>query len=148
MSKELASQVVVVTGGGRGIGAAIAQRLASMSATTVICGRNVERLNKTAKEIIARGGRCEALVCDLADWKSVEAFAKKVLESLGRLDILVNNAGIGGFVDPLHKLPPEDWDAIMNTNLRGVYYRVRAFTPAMIERKAGHILNISSIASK
>ena len=148
MSKELAGQVAVVTGGGRGIGSAIAERLARMGATIVICGRNSEQLNKTAKQISGQGGHCEAMVCDVGDLKSVEAFAKKVLHSLGRIDILVNNAGIGGFGGPLHKLPPEDWDAIFNTNLRGVYYCIRAFAPAMIERKAGHIVNISSIASK
>src|SRR3954463_13835025 len=135
MSKEIEGQVAVVTGGGRGIGAAIAQRLASMGATTVICGRNVEQLNKTAKEITTHGGRCEAMACDVGDVKSVEAFAKKVLQSLGRIDLLVNNAGIGGFGGPRHKLSPEDWDAIMNPNLRGVYSCVRAFAQAMIERK-------------
>src|SRR3954463_2300639 len=148
MSNELAGQVAVVTGGGRGIGAAIAQRLASMGATTVICGRTSEQLNKTAKEITTQGGRCEAMVCDVGDLSSVETFAKKVLQSLGRIDILVNNAGIGGFGGPLHQLPPDQWDAIMNTNLRGVYYCIRAFAPALIERKSGHIVNISSIASK
>ncbi len=148
MSQELAGQVAVVTGGGRGIGAAIAQRLASMGATTVICGRNQDQVNKTAKEISAKGGRCEAMSCDVGDLSSVEGFARKVLASFGQIDILVNNAGVGGFGGPLHKLPPDQWDAILNTNLRGVYYCIRAFAPAMIERKAGHIVNVSSIASK
>jgi 3-oxoacyl-[acyl-carrier protein] reductase len=148
MSKELTGQVAVVTGGGRGIGAAIAGRLASMGATTVICGRNQDQVTNTATEISAQGGRCQAMTCDVADLSSVEAFARKVLDSYGHIDILVNNAGVGGFGGPLHKLPPEDWDAIMNTNLRGVYYCIRAFAPALIERKSGHIVNISSIASK
>src|SRR4051812_10276760 len=148
MSKELTGQVTVVTGGGRGIGAAIAGRLASMGATTVICGRNQDQVTNTANEISAQGGRCQAMTCDVADLSSVEAFARKVLDSYGHIDILVNNAGVGGFGGPLHKLPPEDWDAIMNTNLRGVYYCIRAFAPALIERKWGHIVNISSIASK
>jgi len=148
MSSELAGQVAVVTGGGRGIGAAIAQRLASMGATTVIAGRHVEQLRKTAEAISAHGGKCEALACDVSDLKSVEAFAEQVLNTFKHVDILVNNAGIGGFSAPLHKLPPEQWDAILNTNLRGVYYCMRAFSPAMIERREGHIINISSIASK
>jgi 3-oxoacyl-[acyl-carrier protein] reductase len=148
MSKELTGQVALVTGGGRGIGAAIAQRLAAMGATTVISGRRVEQLRKTAKQISAEGGNCEPLVCDVTDLSSVEAFAKSVLTSFKAVDILVNNAGIGGFGGPLHKLPPDQWDAILNTNLRGVYYCMRAFAPAMIERKRGHIVNISSIASK
>jgi 3-oxoacyl-[acyl-carrier protein] reductase len=148
MSNELAGQVAVVTGGGRGIGAAIAQRLAAMGATTVIAGRHLDPLRKTADAISAHGGRCEPLACDVSDLGSVEAFAARVLETFNAVDILVNNAGIGGFGGPLHKLPPQQWDAILNTNLRGVYYCARAFAPAMIERKAGHIINISSIASK
>jgi NAD(P)-dependent dehydrogenase (short-subunit alcohol dehydrogenase family) len=148
MSNELGGQVAVVTGGGRGIGAAIAQRLASMGATTVISGRDVNRLRETAEGISAEGGRCEPLACDVSDLNSVEAFAKRVLQKLNKIDILVNNAGVGGFGGPLHKLPPDEWDAILNTNLRGVYYCTRAFAPAMIERKSGHIVNISSIASK
>jgi 3-oxoacyl-[acyl-carrier protein] reductase len=148
MSSELAGQVAVVTGGGRGIGAAIAQRLASMGATTVISGRHLDQLRKTAEAISAHGGKCEALACDVSDLKSVEGFAEQVLNTFKHVDILVNNAGIGGFGGPLHKLPPEQWDAILNTNLRGVYYCMRAFSPAMIGRKAGHIVNISSIASK
>src|SRR5947199_945092 len=88
------------------------------------------------------------MVCDVTDFKAVESFAAAVVKKLNRVDILVNNAGIGGFGGPLHKLPPTDWDAILNTNLRGVFYCTRAFAPSMIERKDGHIVNISSIASK
>lgn len=148
MSSELAGQVAVVTGGGRGIGAAIAQRLATMGASTVIAGRHLDQLRKTAQAISAHGGKCEALACDVSDLKAVEAFSRQVLNTFKHVDILVNNAGIGGFGGPLHKLPPEQWDAILNTNLRGVYYCTRAFAPAMIERREGHIINISSIASK
>jgi len=148
MSSELKGQAAVVTGGGRGIGAAIARRLASMGATTVISGRHLDQLRNTAQAIAAQGGRCEPLVCDVSDLKSVEGFAKQVLQDFKQVDILVNNAGIGGFGGPLHKLPPDQWDAILNTNLRGVFYCMRAFAPAMIDRQAGHIINVSSIASK
>ena len=148
MSSELKGQVAVVTGGGSGIGAAIARRLASMGATTVISGRHLDQLRNTAQAIAAQGGRCEPLMCDVSDLKSVEGFAKQVLQDFKQVDILVNNAGIGGFGGPLHKLPPDQWDAILNTNLRGVFYCMRAFAPAMIDRQAGHIINVSSIASK
>ena len=148
MSNELAGQVVVVTGGGRGIGASIAQRLALMGAATVITGRNMSQLLQTAEAINARGGKCEPQECDVTDLASVDGLAKRVLQSAKSVDILVNNAGIGGFSGPLHRLAPVQWDAILNTNLRGVYYCMRAFAPAMIERKSGHIINISSIASK
>src|SRR5204863_3841480 len=78
---------------------------------------------------------------------SVEQAAKRVRQTFGRLDILVNNAGIGGGASPLHKLPPEQWDAIFNTNLRGVFYCIRAFTPLLLEH-GGHIVNIGSLAGK
>ena len=148
MSSELAGQVTVVTGGGRGIGAAVAERLALMGATTVIAGRNISQLRQTAEAISSRGGKCEPLECDVTELASVEGFTNRVLQSAKKVDILVNNAGIGGFGGPLHQLPPDQWDAILNTNLRGVYYCMRAFAPTMIARKSGHIINISSIASR
>jgi len=148
MQHELAGKVAVITGGGRGIGAAVATGLAGMGATTVICGRKREQLESTRVSIASKGGKCELVTCDVTDLKSVEALASTVLSRFRQVDILVNNAGIGGFGGPLHKLSPADWDAILNTNLRGVFYCMRAFAPAMIERKSGHIVNISSIASK
>jgi 3-oxoacyl-[acyl-carrier protein] reductase len=146
--KILAGQVAVITGAGRGIGAAIAKALASLGATTVLCGRTAAHIESTAKAIVAGGGHAEAIPCDVTNLASVEAVAKRVEDSFKRLDILVNNAGIGGFKDPLHQLPPEAWDRILNTNLRGVYYAIRAFAPAMIRARSGHIINISSLAGK
>jgi NAD(P)-dependent dehydrogenase (short-subunit alcohol dehydrogenase family) len=146
--KPLRGQVAVVTGAGRGIGAAIAQKLAALGATAVLCGRNRESLEEAAKSIAKAGGQCDVVPCDVTSLQSVEAAAKKVEASFGRLDVLVNNAGIGGFGGPLHQLPPDQWDEILNTNLRGVYYAVRAFAPMMIRAGSGHIINISSLAGK
>jgi NAD(P)-dependent dehydrogenase (short-subunit alcohol dehydrogenase family) len=137
-----------VTGGTRGIGAAIARKLASMAATVVICGRNQSQLQQTAAGISSHGGRCEALVCDVTDLASVEHFAHSVLSKFGRIDILVNNAGIASFSGPLHALSPDEWDRVINTNLRACYYTIRAFAPKMIEQRSGDIINISSIAGK
>ncbi len=137
-----------MTGGGRGIGAAIAERLAELGATTVIAGRHQARLEASAKAIVRPGGKVEAVGCDVADLRSVEELAGQVEKRHGRVDVLVNNAGIGGFGGPLHQLAPENWDAVLNTNLRGVYYCIRAFAPLMIRAKSGHIINISSIAGK
>jgi 3-oxoacyl-[acyl-carrier protein] reductase len=146
--QDLATKTALVTGGGRGIGAAIAHRLAGLGATIVICGRRTDLLQKTAQDIRSDGGQCEPQVCDVTDWKSVAALAARVEKTLGRLDILVNNAGIGGFGGPLHAMPVENWDAVLNTNLRGVFYTIRAFAPLMIASGGGHIINISSIAGK
>jgi 3-oxoacyl-[acyl-carrier protein] reductase len=132
MKHDLSGKVALVTGAGRGIGAAIALKLAGLGAATIVCGRTLARLQHTAGQIRAAGGRGEALACDVADWKSVQALAERVQTSFGRLDILVNNAGIGGYGGPLKDMPLEKWDEIFNTNLRGVFYMVRAFAPMLI----------------
>lgn len=144
----LQGQVALVTGAGRGIGAAIAKQLASLGAAVVLCARKRSSLEATAKAIHESGARAEALPCDVMDLRSVEAVADQVRQRFQRLDILVNNAGIGGFGGPLHELPPQSWDDILNTNLRGVYYCIRAFAPVMIKARSGHIINISSLAGK
>ncbi len=144
----LKAQVAVVTGAGRGIGAAIARELSNLGVLTVLCGRTRSALESTAQAIVKSGGRAEVIPCDVSDLPSVEKAARQIESAFGRLDILVNNAGIGGFGGPLHRLPPEEWDHILNTNLRGVYYMTRAFAPMMIAARSGHIINISSLAGK
>jgi NAD(P)-dependent dehydrogenase (short-subunit alcohol dehydrogenase family) len=144
----LNGQVAVITGAGRGIGAAIALKLSKLGATVVLCGRTLSALESTAQAIARDGEKSEVVPCDVASLQSVEAAAASVEAAFGRVDILVNNAGIGGFGGPLHQLPPDSWDQILNTNLRGVYYVVRAFAPMMIRARSGHIINISSLAGK
>jgi len=148
MEKQLTGQVAVVTGAGRGIGAAIARKLAGLGAVAVLCGRTPRSLNETANAIAAAGDRAEVAECDVTTLASVEAAARRIHGQHLRVDILVNNAGIGGFGKPLHELEPADWDRVLDTNLRGVFYTIRAFAPAMIQARAGHIINISSIAGK
>jgi 3-oxoacyl-[acyl-carrier protein] reductase len=118
------------------------------SATVVLCGRTRKYLDSNAAEIAEAGGQAEVVECDVSALTSVEALAKKIEERFGRLDILVNNAGVGSFGGPLHQLAPDEWDTMLNTNLRGAYYTIRALAPFMIRAKAGHIVNISSLASK
>jgi 3-oxoacyl-[acyl-carrier protein] reductase len=144
----LASQVAVVSGASRGMGAAIARRLATMGATIVATARNPEALSKTAQSIRENGGHCEAVPCDVTNLAQVEALGRAVDKKFGRIDILVNNAGIGNFKQKLHELPPDEWDRILNTNLRGPYYLIRTFAPLMIQAHFGHIINISSLAGK
>lgn len=147
-SNHLDGQVALITGAGRGIGAAIAQTLANLGVQTVLCGRTKQSLDLQAQTITRTGRKAEALICDVSNLGSVEAAANTVQSSYNRLDILVNNAGIGGFGGPLHQLAPEEWDRILDTNLRGVYYMTRAFAPMMIRARSGHIINISSLAGK
>ncbi|HZC24513.1 MAG TPA: SDR family NAD(P)-dependent oxidoreductase [Candidatus Binatia bacterium] len=144
----LSGQVAVVTGAGRGIGAAIARQLAGLGATAVLCGRTKSTLDETARTIVNAGGKTEVIPCDVTVLHQLEYAAARVDSTFGRVDILVNNAGVGGFSDTLHTLPPEEWDRILNTNLRGVYYAIRAFAPLMIREYGGHIINISSLAGK
>jgi 3-oxoacyl-[acyl-carrier protein] reductase len=146
--QPLAGQTAVITGAGRGIGAAIARKLSSLGATAVLCGRSRDALESSAHAITQAGGKAEVVPCDVTTLESVEAAAKRVDTSFGRVDILVNNAGVGGFGGPLHQLPPDAWEQILNTNLRGVYYTTRAFAPMMIRARSGHIINISSLAGK
>lgn len=144
----LAEQVAVVTGAGRGIGAAIARKLAQLGAAVVLTGRNSTQLEQTARKITDEGNRAGVMQCDVTSFASLEALGRRVDQEHGRLDILVNNAGVGNFSAPLHELPAEEWDRILNTNLRGVFYAVRVLAPLMIRRHGGHIINISSLAGK
>ena len=147
-SQALTGQIAVITGAGRGIGAAIAIKLADMGARSIICGRTRAALERTAAAIQRDGDQSTVIECDLTDLGSVEALAEHVGREFGRVDILVNNAGIRGQQGPLQELPPDGWDNIVNTNLRGVYYMIRAFAPLMIRAHTGHIINISSLAGK
>ena len=144
----LDQQVAVVTGGGHGIGAAIARKLAELGAQVVIAGRNRQKLDETAAQICRLGQKCEPVACDVTSLSEFENLARHVERSWHRVDVLVNNAGVGAPSGPLHLLAPEEWERVMNTNLRAVYYSIRAFAPMMIAAKSGHIVNISSLASK
>ena len=147
-TKALNGAIAVVTGGGRGIGASVAKRLADLGAAVAVCGRSQAPLDRTAKAITSQGGQALAVVCDVTSYASVESAAARISKELGRANILVNNAGIGAFSQPLHQMDSKEWDAVLNTNLRGVFYCIKAFAPGMIESGGGHIINISSLAGK
>jgi 3-oxoacyl-[acyl-carrier protein] reductase len=142
------STVAIVTGGSRGIGFAIASALAELGTTVVITGRDAKRLDTSAGQLRSLGLKCEGVVCDVANLDSVTALSARLRETYPRVDILVNNAGIGSPSSLLHELDPADWDTIFHTNVRGVFYMMRAVVPLMIAAGAGHIINISSLAGK
>jgi 3-oxoacyl-[acyl-carrier protein] reductase len=147
-AEPLRDQVAVVTGAARGIGEAIANRLADMGATVVLTARDQARLAQVKTAIEQRGGRASVLPCDLTDEKAVAALGEKVAKEHGRCDILVNNAGVGVLRKPLIDLPVEEWDQMMHTNLRAPYLMMRSLAPLMIAARSGHIINISSLAGK
>src|ERR1700742_2078700 len=144
----LESQVAVVTGAARGIGEAIAHKLARMGAAVVLTARDQSRLKQVKADIEKNGGHASVLPCDLLDEKAVAAFGDRVSAEHGRCDILVNNAGTGVLRKPLVELAVSDWDQMMHTNLRAPYLMIRAIAPMMIAARSGHIVNISSLAGK
>ena len=147
-TETLVGQVAVVTGAARGIGAAIARTLAGMGAHVVLTARDREKLVALQTEIEAAGRKASAVPCDLRHAEEIERFGAEVMKLGGRCDILVNNAGIAFTGKPLHELPLEDWTATFQVNLRAPYLMIRAFAPAMIAAKYGHIINISSLAGR
>jgi 3-oxoacyl-[acyl-carrier protein] reductase len=144
----LTDQIAIVTGASRGIGAAIARKLASLGAHVVLTARDKGQLDTIAAEIAAADGHAESHAFDLTQPEQIEDFAQRVLQAHGRCDVLVNNAGMGWLQGPLHETPPEVWEQQFALNLRAPYLMLRAFAPAMIAAKRGHIINISSLASR
>jgi 3-oxoacyl-[acyl-carrier protein] reductase len=142
------NSVAVVTGGSRGIGFAIASALAELGFGVVITGRDKERLDRSAAELRSLGFKCEGIVCDVSSLASVTELGTQLRQTYECVGVLVNNAGIGGPASLLHELDPADWDAILNTNVRGAFYVMRAVVPLMIPSGAGHIINVSSLAGK
>ena len=143
----LAGKVALITGGSRGIGRAIAIKLASIGSAVAICGRDETKLAATEREILALGVRAIALRADVTQPKDVTKLAEKVESTLAPISILVNNAGIGLF-GPVHEKTEAEWDQLMNTNVKSVFLVSRAVIPGMIERGGGDIINISSLAGK
>src|SRR3954467_4627488 len=142
---RFADQVALVTGAGRGIGHAIAVRLASEGARVASVSRSEENAKRTADEInTARADAAQSYAVDVSDHEAVEKIGAKVLEDFGRVDILVNNAGVTR--DGLAmRMAIEDWEAVINTNLRGAFSFSQAIIRAMIKQRNGRIINISSV---
>jgi 3-oxoacyl-[acyl-carrier protein] reductase len=143
----LAGAVALVTGGSRGIGRAIALRLASLGASVAICGRDANALAATESELKQTGSPAYSQVADVSQSADVAALVDKTQTALGPISILVNNAGIGLF-GPTHEKTEADWDRVLNTNLKSVFLVSRAVAPSMIRRGAGDIVNISSLAGR
>jgi NAD(P)-dependent dehydrogenase (short-subunit alcohol dehydrogenase family) len=143
----LAGKRAVVTGASKGIGRSIALAYARSGADIVAVGRAADELEALAEEVRALGSRCLPLLCDVTDAGQVRQMAARALDEFGGMDILVNNAGMAAS----HKFadhPDELWHQILATNLTGVYYVTKAFTPTMIEQDNGRVIMIASVAAK
>jgi NAD(P)-dependent dehydrogenase (short-subunit alcohol dehydrogenase family) len=143
---NLSGKTAVVTGGGSGIGRAIATVFGHQQAHVVTLDVDARAAERTAADIVAGGGRARGLSCDVSDAASVSAAFETVLGSAGRLDILVNNAGIA-HVGNIERTPEDDFDRIYRVNVKGVYLCTRAAVPAMVRQGGGVILNMASIVS-
>lgn len=148
-AKDLSGRRAVVTGAARGIGYAIAGRLASAGATVVIWDVDEAQGAKAAAQLRALGaGEVAALAVDVADGASVDAAARDTLRRQGGVDVLVNNAGIAGPNMKTWEYPPDAWRKVLDIDLTGVFLCCRALVPSMLERKYGRIVNIASVAGK
>jgi 3-oxoacyl-[acyl-carrier protein] reductase len=141
---QLANQIAVVTGAGRGIGRAIALKFAAEGADVVCVSRTAENSEKVANEIRALGRKGWAHAVDVSDASAVSAAAEKILTDCGKVDILVNNAGVtkDGL---LMRMSDADWDTVLNTNLKGAFLFTKAFTRAFVKQRSGRIINVASI---
>jgi len=145
--RPLARRVALVTGGSRGIGQAIAQRLASLGSAVAICGRDAAALQRAHKELQESGAAVYAQKADVTQAGDIEDLIKKTESALGAISILVNNAGIGLF-GPAHEKSEADWDRVLDTNLKSIFLVSRAVVPSMLRQGSGDIVNISSLAGK
>jgi 2-dehydro-3-deoxy-L-rhamnonate dehydrogenase (NAD+) len=145
----MTKRVAIVTGAARGIGRAIAARLASDGFTVAIADRDESQAQFTSEEIAKATGRhIFALHVDVADSVGVRLMADRVLQEEGRIDVLVNNAGIGGPVGPVATYPEDGWQQVLAVNLTGVFLCARAVLPTMLAQRSGRIINIASISGK
>jgi NAD(P)-dependent dehydrogenase (short-subunit alcohol dehydrogenase family) len=145
---RLKGRVAIVTGAGRGIGRAIALRLAEEGADVVVTARNDSEVRSVAAEIQKAGRRAAAVAADVGTESGCEKIVAAAREGFGAIHILVNNAGILGAVKPIQEITAVEWDEVIKTNLRGPFLMSRLVLPEMYQRGSGVILNITSIAGK
>jgi NADP-dependent 3-hydroxy acid dehydrogenase YdfG len=145
MSENIKGKVVVITGASSGLGEASARLLSAEGATVVLGARRADRLQSLAKELTARGGKALALETDVTDRNQVKRLVDTAVKSYGRIDVIINNAGLMP-QSLLASLKVDEWDRMIDVNIKGVLYGIAAVLPHMQRQKAGHIINVSSVA--
>jgi len=142
---NIQGKVVVITGASSGLGEATARHLAAKGAKVFLGARRVERLQAVVADIERAGGQAAAMKVDVTRRAEVDAFVQGAIEKFGRMDVLVNNAGLMALA-PLEKTLVDEWDRMVDINIKGVLYGVAAALPVFARQKSGHIINISSVA--
>ncbi len=145
MSKQIEGKVVVITGASSGLGEAAARHLSAEGATVVLGARRAERIESLAGELTGRGGRALAVATDVTDCAQVKRLVDAAVQAYGRIDVMLNNAGLMP-QSPLERLRIDEWDRMIDVNLKGVLYGIAAALPHMQRQKSGHIINVSSVA--
>ncbi|AUB39214.1 NADP-dependent 3-hydroxy acid dehydrogenase YdfG [Nostoc flagelliforme CCNUN1] len=139
------NKVVIITGASSGLGEATAKRLAASGAKLMLGARREDRLKELVAAIAQSGGTATYRVTDVADRVQVETLAKETLSTYGRIDVLINNAGLMP-LSPLDQVKVEEWDQMIDVNIKGVLYGIAAVLPIMRQQKSGHVINLSSVA--
>ena len=145
---KLKDQVCLITGGGRGIGKAIAMAYAREDAKLALCARTGSELEQTVAEIRKLGAHCQGWTCDVSLEDSVKGFIADVQEEFSRIDVLVNNAGVMTHPAPMTELEIKKWDYTIAVNLRGPFLVSQAVLPIMLKQKSGSIINVSSMIGR
>jgi NADP-dependent 3-hydroxy acid dehydrogenase YdfG len=142
---NIAGKVVVITGASSGLGEATARHLSAQGATVVLGARRVERLHALAGELTARGGKALAAATDVTRVDQVKALVDSAVQAYGRIDVMINNAGLMP-QSMLEGLKIDEWDRMIDVNIKGVLYGIAAALPYMKQQKSGHFMNVSSVA--
>jgi len=145
MNENIQGKVIVITGASSGLGEATARRLSAEGATVVLGARRSDRLQSLTKEFKAKGAKSLAVTVDVADRTQVQRLVDSAVETFGRIDVLIHNAGVMP-LSPVENLQVEEWDRMIDVNIKGVLYGIAAALPHMKRQKAGHIINVSSVA--
>jgi len=145
MNNNIEGKVVVITGASSGNGEATARYLSSRGATVVLGARRADRLQSLADELTRKGGKAFAIQTDVTEVNQVKRLVDEAVKTFGRIDVMINNAGLMPH-SPLERLKIDDWDRMIDVNLRGVLYGIAAALPYMKQQKSGHVINVSSVA--